>query len=88
MWVLLGKKKNATDSENLLGPAPTGLPNLEEDDGNHDPRGANKRLERGGQQTDSRSSRCGSVVTNPTRIHDDVGLIPGLIQWGKDPVLP
>ena len=26
----------------------------------------------------SRSSRCGSAVTNPTSIHEDVGLIPGL----------
>ena len=25
-----------------------------------------------------RSSRCGSVVTNPTSIHEDVGVIPGL----------
>ena len=26
-------------------------------------------------------------LTNPTRIHGDVGLIPGLVQWGKDLVL-
>ena len=31
-----------------------------------------------------RSSR-GSAVTNPTSIHGDVGLIPGLTQWVKDP---
>ena len=27
-------------------------------------------------------------LTNPTRNHEVVGLIPGLIQWVKDPVLP
>ena len=34
------------------------------------------------------SSYCGSGVTNPTNIHEDVGLIPGPAQWVKDPVLP
>ena len=29
------------------------------------------------------SSRCGSVVTNPINIHENVGLIPGLDQWVK-----
>ena len=33
------------------------------------------------------SSRCGSTVMNPTIIHDDLGSIPGLTQWVKDPVL-
>ena len=28
------------------------------------------------------------LLMNPTRIHDDVGLIPGLTQWVKGPVLP
>ena len=35
-----------------------------------------------------RSSCCGAAEMNLTRNHEVVGLIPGLSQWLKDPVLP
>ena len=35
-----------------------------------------------------RSSLRGIVETNPTRNHEVAGLLPGLTQWVKDPVLP
>ena len=34
------------------------------------------------------SSRCGSVETNLTNIHDDMGLSADLTQWVKAPALP
>ena len=34
------------------------------------------------------SSCGGAAEMNPTSIHEDVGLIPGLVQWAGDPVLP
>ena len=38
--------------------------------------------------TQGRTSSRGSVVTNPTNIHEYVGSIPDLAQWVKDLVLP
>ena len=41
-----------------------------------------------GQKKKARgSSHSGSAVKNLTRIHEGLGLIPGLAQWVKDPTL-
>ena len=40
------------------------------------------------KNTESRSCHCGTVVTNLTSIHEDVGSILGPAQWVKDPALP
>ena len=31
-----------------------------------------------------RSSHCGLAIRNPTSIHEDTGLIPGLTHWVKN----
>ena len=38
-------------------------------------------------QENQGSSCCSSAITKPTSIPEDVGLVPGLAQWIKDPVL-
>ena len=40
------------------------------------------------KDTKIRSSHHGAVEKNPTSIHEDSGLIPGLTQQVKDPALP
>ena len=40
------------------------------------------------KQTRTGVSLVAQWLTNLTRNHEVAGLIPGLAQWGKDPVLP
>ena len=40
------------------------------------------------KKTCSGSSCCGAAEKNPTRNYEVAGLIPGLVQWVKDPELP
>ena len=50
-----------------------------------------KEGERGGVLLKSLGTGVSTValwVMNPTRIHKDVGSIPGLAQWVKDLVFP
>ena len=49
--------------------------------------GSFSHIHSGGIDCSPVSSRCGSVVTNLTTIHEDEGWIPGLTQWVKDLVL-
>ena len=44
-------------------------------------------VEKSNKKQTSWSSHRGSAEMNPTSIHEDADLIPGLTQWVKDPVL-
>ena len=40
------------------------------------------------KMNNTRSSHCGSAGMNMPSIHEDVFLMPGLVQWVKNPTLP
>ena len=40
------------------------------------------------KKENSQSSHVAQWLMNPAGIHEDMGLIPGLVQWVKDLALP
>ena len=63
-----------------------GMMRLEDEGRGHKPRSRGHQEELKKAMTGS--SRRGSALTTLSRIHKDVGSIPGLTQWIKDPVWP
>ncbi|VCW97280.1 unnamed protein product [Gulo gulo] len=61
-----------SDSEDLLCSAPAGPPDLEKDDGNHDPRAVDQWLERNSQYIDSRKHIPGKHIENASHPPHDV----------------
>ena len=40
------------------------------------------------RKNDMRSFHCDATEINPTSIDEDMGLIPDLVHWVRDPALP